>query len=137
MQFQINYMAVVVAAVINMAVGFLWFGPLFGKTWMKMIGFTKEDMEKAKASGMTKSYVVAFVAALVMAYVLSHFVQVGGAVSAATGAMIGFWIWLGFIATAVLGSVLWEKKSVNWFILTVGYYLVVLVINGALLAAWK
>ncbi|MBI3341870.1 DUF1761 domain-containing protein, partial [Candidatus Curtissbacteria bacterium] len=38
MEFQINYMAVVAAAVVNMVLGFLWYGPLFGKPWMKMMG---------------------------------------------------------------------------------------------------
>jgi hypothetical protein len=137
MDFQINYPAIVAAAVINMVIGTLWFGPLFGKAWMKMVGFTKEDMQKAKGAGMAKTYIAALAGALVMAYVLAHFVQVGGPATASTGAMIGFWAWLGFVATTVLGPVLWEKKSVNWYLLTVSYYLVILVVNGALLAAWQ
>lgn len=138
MEFQINFMAVVAAAVVNMVLGFLWYGPLFGKSWMKMIGYSKEDMEKAKKSGkMPKLYAIAAVGALVMAYVLSHFVQLGGNASATDGAMVGFWAWLGFIATTTLSSVLWEQKSWNLYFLNNGYYLVLLLINGALLTAWK
>ncbi len=29
----INYLAIIVATVVLMPVGFLWFGPLFGKAW--------------------------------------------------------------------------------------------------------
>lgn len=138
MQFSINYTAVLAAAVVNMALGFVWYGPLFGKPWMKMMGYTKEDMEKAKKSGMMpKVYAAAFVAALVMAYVLSHFLQVGSAASAMTGATIGFWVWLGFIATTTLNMVLWDRKPVNLYLLTNGYYLVLFLVNGALLAVWR
>lgn len=138
MEFSINYMAVAAAAVVNMALGFLWYGPLFGKQWMKMMGLSREDMEKAKKSGaMPKLYVIAAVGVLVMAYVLSHFTQLGGNTTAGEGAMVGFWIWLGFIATTTLSSVLWESKSWSLYALNNGYYLVLLLINGTLLAVWR
>ncbi len=138
MQFSINYMAVIVAAIVNMVLGFLWYGPLFGKPWMKMMGYSKEDMEKAKKSGMMpKLYAITAVGALVMAYVLAHFVQLGSSATAMDGAMVGFWVWLGFIATTTLSSVLWERKPWSLYALNNGYYLVLLLINGALLTVWR
>lgn len=35
----INYVAVVLAAVANMILGFVWFGPLFGKLWILTNGY--------------------------------------------------------------------------------------------------
>ena len=35
----VNYIAVLVCAIAAMPVGFLWFGPLFGKTWARHMGF--------------------------------------------------------------------------------------------------
>ena len=35
----INYLAVLACAIVAMPVGFLWFGPLFGKTWARHMGF--------------------------------------------------------------------------------------------------
>lgn len=140
MEFSVNYMAVAAAAIINMALGFVWYGPLFGKPWMKMVGLTDKDMEKAKKGGMAymgKFYAGAFVGALVMAYVLAHFTQVGGAMSVMEGATIGFWVWLGFIATTTLSGLLWESKPLNLYLLNNGYYLVLLLVNGALLATWR
>ena len=102
-----------------------------------MMGYSKEDMEKAKKAGMTQMYAIALVGALVMAYVLAHFVQVGGAATMMGGATIGFWVWLGFIATTTLSGLLWEKKPLNLYFLNNGYYLVLLLVNGALLAVWK
>ena len=49
MNVEINYLAVLVAGVAAVAVGFLWYGPLlFAKPWMKLMGHTKETMEGAK-----------------------------------------------------------------------------------------
>lgn len=134
MEFSVNYAAVAAAAIVNMVLGFVWYGPLFGKPWMKMMGLTKDSV---KSTEMNKLYAAAFVSALVMAYVLSHFVQVGGAISAIEGATIGFWIWLGFITTTTLSGLLWEGKPLNLYLLNNGYYLVLLLVNGALLALWR
>ena len=42
----INYLAVLACAIVAMPVGFLWFGPLFGKTWARHMGFG--DMQAAR-----------------------------------------------------------------------------------------
>lgn len=137
-EFQINYIAIVVTAVINMALGFAWYGPLFGKQWLKLTGQSKESVEKVSKSGaMPKIYAIAVVGALVMSYVLAHFVQLGGMErTLGNGVMVGFWLWLGFIATTTLSSVLWEQKSWNLYALNNGYYLVLLLVNGAILSVW-
>jgi len=141
----INYIAVVVAAVVNMVLGFVWFGPLFGKQWMTLMGMTPEKMNEMKTSSefknkMMMSYGIAFVMALIMAYVLVHslifaqsYLQISG-VSA--GLMAGFWSWLGFVAPVTTGMVLWEGKSWKLWILTSGYYLVALLVMGLLLSYW-
>ncbi len=136
MQFPINYLAVLAAAVVNMVLGYAWYGPLFGKMWMKLTGRTKESMEKDKKD-MPKVMISMFVGALVMAYVLAHFVIIGQAGDAMSGAMVGFWAWLGFVATTMLQDVLYEKKNSQLAAINLGYNLVVLVINGAILAVWR
>ncbi|MBI3331672.1 DUF1761 domain-containing protein [Candidatus Peregrinibacteria bacterium] len=134
----LNYTAIVIAAVLNMVVGFLWFGPLFGKHWIKMMGFTSADMEKAKKKGMAPTYVMAFVASLIMAFVLAHSLIFAsdylGVTGPMAGAQAGFWNWLGFIAPVTAGSVFWEEKSWKLWALTNGHYLVSLVLMGVVLA---
>src|SRR5437867_3970847 len=102
MEVDINYMAVGAAALSQVVLGFLWYGPLFGKMWMKMMGLGQADMDKAKG-GMSKSYALMLVGSLVGAYVLAHFVQYAGAVTASDGMQTGFWAWLGFVAPVTLG----------------------------------
>lgn len=132
----INYLAVLVGAIINMVIGFIWYGPLFGKAWMKLLGFTKADMERAKEKGMGKTYALGFLSGLVMVWVLAMFVGWLDLQTAAEGARVGLTVWLGFIATTFLGSILWEGKPKKLYYINVGYYLVSLAIVGAVLAIW-
>jgi len=133
----INYLAVIIAAVANMVIGFLWYGPIFGKTWAALSGINPDP---AKAEGMGKRYVLAMLGSLIMAYVLAHslvfassYMQVSGA---SAGAMAGFWSWLGFIAPVTLGSVLWDGKPWKLWILNNAHYLVALVVMGVILASF-
>ena len=42
----INFWAVLVAALSSFVIGSLWYGPLFGKTWMKLNGLTDENLKE-------------------------------------------------------------------------------------------
>jgi hypothetical protein len=136
MEFNINYMAVLIAGIAQMVIGFLWYGPLFGKIWQKLSGISDADIKKA-GSNMPMLYGTMFLATLVTAYVLSHFQQAGGAMDMMDGAMIGFWAWLGFVATTMLTNVLFDKKPFNLYLLNAGYQLVSLVVMGALLVQFS
>ena len=137
----INYFAVLGATITSMILGFLWYGPLFGKEWIKLSGFTPEQMAAAKAKGMGKSYALMALGSLVMSYTLAHaivfassYLMVYGASAGLTG---GFWNWLGFIAPVTLGAVLWEGKPWKLWCITSGYYLVSLLVAGVILSVWR
>ena len=133
----VNYVAVIVAAIVNMALGFAWYSKsLFGKTWMRELGLTDARLESMK-SGMGKVYALLVVASLLTAYVLAHVVTVFEATSLMDGVMAGFWMWLGFIATTSLNPVLWEKKSWTLYGINAGYYLVSLAVMGVILTLWQ
>lgn len=137
----INYLAVLVAAVASMAIGFAWYGPLFGKQWMALSGISPEKISATKGKGMGPIYALASLGSLVMSYVLAHalvfassYLNVSG-VSA--GLMTGFWNWLGFVVPVTLSSVLWEGKSWKLWRLNCSYYLVSLLAMGVILAVWQ
>ncbi len=134
---EVNYLAVLIAAVINMAIGAYWYSPAgFGKQWADLMGWGSKAKTDEMKKGANKSYAWMFVAALVMAFVLANVVRLAGAVSFVEGAMVGFWIWLGFVATVQVGSILWDMKPPKLFAINTGYSLVTLLINGGLLAIW-
>jgi hypothetical protein len=58
-------LAVVVAAIVSMVIGGLWYGPLFGKMWVELSGMTEEKVATAKAKGMWKSYLIMFIGSLI------------------------------------------------------------------------
>lgn len=136
MEIAINYLAVLAATVVNMVLGFLWYGPLFGKPWMREMGFTEEHMKEAQAKGMGTTYAIMAVGALVTNYVLAHFVVLLGVMDISMALQLAFWTWLGFYATTMLGQVLWESKSWTLYAINVAYYLVALGIAASILAMW-
>ena len=134
MLFEVSYLAVLVAAVVGMIIGALWYSPLlFGKAWMKLMKLTEKDMKKAKEKGMTKNFAIAFAAVLVMAYVLAYVIDIANVGNIGDGVVVGFWLWLGFVATSMLNSVLWEGKPSNLYFINITHYFVVLLVMGAIL----
>lgn len=130
----INYLAVVGAAVASFVIGMLWYSPMvFGRKWMQWSGKTEKDINKTH---MTQSFAITFVSSLVMAYVLAHFVDYAGATTLVSGALAGFWAWLGFIATTHLGSILWEGKPAKLYGLNMAFHLINLVVMGVILTLW-
>lgn len=130
----VNYLAVVAAAFINMVIGAVWYSPLlFAKEWMRHIGRRTEDL---RAQG-NKGYVIAAAGALLQAYILSHFVQYAGAITWTEGAVTGFWLWLGFVAVSSAVNTSFSGRPWGLWKIDSGYFLVVLVITGALLASWQ
>jgi len=120
----INWVALIAAAIASMVVGFIWYGPLFGKAWMKLTG--KKEMGDKKE--MPKTYAILFAASLVTAYVLS---VLGASFNTA------FWVWLGFQATLSLHAVLFEKQSWNLYFLKAGHQLVSLLAMSWVLTYFK
>ncbi len=136
-QADINYLLVLLSAIVAMVVGALWYSPLlFGNEWEKFSGFTPEDLEKAKQKGTGKLYAFHFLATLLMSYILAHLVGFMHATSFSDGAKIGFWLWLGIVVPVLLGSVLWERKSIIVYLIDIGQYLASLVLMGGILGIW-
>ena len=85
---------------------------------------------------MGKTMLVGFIAALVMAYVLAVFIEATGAATMTAGLAVGFWLWLGFIATVIIGGVLWKGESVELYALNAAYWLVAMLVQSAILVSW-
>jgi hypothetical protein len=132
--FPINYWVLLAAVVIRMVLGGLWYSPLlFLGRWMALTGRSHADMN----SRMPMLLLVDLVSSLVMAFVLVHAVHYAGAVTPAQGAAVGFFNWLGFVATVTLGITLYERKPFALFVITNGWQLISLMAMGAILAVWS
>ena len=129
----INWWAVLFAAIVNMVIGMAWYSPaLFGKQWLKLIGKKMKDM----GGNVGPAYGLTLVAALIQTFILALLVNNLGADTASDGAALGLLVWLGFAATTSISDYLFGNRPLLLWMLNQGYYLVVLMANGAILAVW-
>lgn len=133
----INYWAVIVSAVVSIVIGSLWYGPLFGKAFMKAMGMNEwsEEKKAAMKKSMGLSYVLQVVASLVMFYVLARFMVGMDQMSVQGGLMTALWVWVGFVLPLNLGDAVWGGKWIL-FRINSGNMLVTLLVVGAILGAW-
>lgn len=134
----VNLWAVVVTAIVSMVIGSIWYGPLFGKLFMKekgMDSWSKEKQAQMKKS-MPLSYVGQFIASLVMFFVLAGLIVGFGKTSLSGGILTGFIVWIGFVVPLALGEALWGGKR-TLFLLSTGHMLVTLLAAGAIIGFWS
>lgn len=143
----VNYLAVLVAAVIIFILGGLWYSPvLFMKKWVALQGRTEEQMRaQAAAANMPLMYASAFVSSLIIAWMMAHLLGHLAAVvdpssmnlNAAHGAGFGFACWLGFAAPTSYATALFSGKPKQLWLIDSTYNLVSFVLAGIILAVWQ
>ncbi len=118
----INYWVVVVATVVGMIVGFIWYAPwAFGRLLAKSKQMPAEKPRARTWIGMTVS---TFVTAFVLAALFNSLV------------IVGFWglilaallLWLGFAVPMKLGDYYFGGDSLAFFLISVGHELAVVVV---------
>ncbi|MEL0455308.1 DUF1761 domain-containing protein [Flavobacteriaceae bacterium SZ-1-7] len=157
----LNPVAMLVAAISAMVVGFIWYNPkTFGNAWMEASGMTEE---KIKGGNMAKIFIMAFIFAFLLASTLPALViHQMGVVSLAQGelgmlpsydaflsdygdafrtfkhgALHGVLAGI-FIALPILGTnALFERKSAKYIFINAGYWIVTLGIMGAIICGWR
>ncbi len=136
MNVDIHVLAILLAVVANMAIGFIWYGaPLFGAAWMKMNGLTKKDTQSNSGLPM----LAMFVLAIVQAYVLRHFIVYSQAFypthsATSVGFLTGLWAWLGIAAPVLGANYMFAGRRKKLLLIDAGYYLITLPIMGIILA---
>ena len=123
-----NWIAIIVATVAAMVIGFLWYGPAFGKTWMALTG---RGMGTGQPAGPL--YALTALAAFVEAIALNWFINETGWTTGAGGALIGLYAGLGFIATAFFSQVLFAGRPPRLYAIDAGYQVFQAVVLGAII----
>lgn len=131
----INIFPVIAAAILNMLIGAFWYSPfLFGKLWIKASGKTQEEI---KRGANPLIYVFSTVTSLIFAYVLAHIMKFASINDFSQGVVIGFWVWLGFVATTVITPYLFENRPKLLYFIFMLYQMISICMMGGLLAIWK
>ncbi len=125
----INIIAVLLATLGFMVVGFLWYGPLFGKRWMALNGFTGESMKDTNmAVVMGKGITNSLVAAIGIALVLNW----NGAEGLLASMKTALLVWLFFSATTALLAHIYEKQKLELTLIHFGNQLAAYLLAGAI-----
>jgi hypothetical protein len=138
MEFQINYIAVIVAIVANFILGFIWYTPLFGKAWAREL---KMDTSVKPTSGqMAKGLITTLIGNFLLVYVFAHNIEAWTFVPnmnemSAAGTILNsaIFTWLGFFVPVDLNTVMWEGKSWKFFFINTVYHLLTLLVAATIL----
>jgi hypothetical protein len=114
-----NLLAIFIAALCGFLVGGLWYGPLFGKTWMAENGFTEEELRK---DNMVKIYGLTFAFSVLSAVFLGHLLAATGVTKPFVVMMISVGTALGFIVPAIGTNYLFSRQSGKLFAIDAGYW---------------
>lgn len=141
MEFQINYIAVLVAVIVNFILGFIWYTPLFGKAWAREM---RMDTSVTPTGGqMAKGLITTLIGNFLLVYVFAHNLEAWTFVPdmnemppSSTILNSAIFTWLGFFVPVDINSVAWEGRSWKLFFINTGYHLLTLLVSATILTLW-
>jgi hypothetical protein len=129
----LNMVAIVSAALVTFVIGGLWYSPaLFHRPWMRANRFAEADLD---GGNMPVIFGLAFVFAVVMAFNLAMFLDAPDTTlgwGAAAGGLASIWVVLGIGTVA-----LFERRPAAYTLINGGYWVVSLVLMGAIIGGWR
>ena len=130
---ELNWLAVVVAAVAAYALGAVYYMAL-AKPWMAAANLTREQVQEGNNAA---PYALAALASVIGAVVLAILVQATGAAGAAEGLLVGLVV--GIIVTGVgqIPNYAFQSRGLKLYVIDAGYPLLQMLLGGAILGAWQ
>jgi hypothetical protein len=130
-----NYLAIVAAGIASFALEAIWYS-VFLKVWEAGIEHTQAWLE-ANSPNFGIQLAVALASAILMAIGLDCIIQLTGPQSAAHGMKVGALLWLGFILTVFCTEYIFEVRPMSLFGVNAGFWLISIVVMGAIVGGWK
>ena len=129
----VNYVAVIIAALAGFGLGAIWYTVL-SKPWMHAVGLTEAD--RPQGSAQVVLFAIAIVALFIMALMLAGVMGHLGDITIRGGVISGFFVWLGFVITTMGVNHAFSGASTKLTLIDGGYWLAVLLIQGAVIGAF-
>ena len=127
----LDWLAILIATAVAFVLGGLWYGPLFGQAWLRALGKTEEDIEPSPAP-----FVISFFTAALTCVVVAALMLALGISTALGGAVFGFVVGVGFIATAMASDSAFCGWGMQLFLIQSGYRVAYSVLMGAIIGAF-
>ncbi|MDP3881268.1 MAG: DUF1761 domain-containing protein [Nanoarchaeota archaeon] len=135
---QLNFLSILVAAILGMIIGALWYSPfLFGKMWMRLMKISPKDIRAAKNKEMTSAYIVSFASLFASAFILAVILSLVNITAMLNGILLAMILWLGFMVPLLINTVLWENKPWKLFLLNASHHFTVLIVMSIVLTLWQ
>jgi hypothetical protein len=132
----VSWTAIFLATLAAMVIGWLWYGPLFGKQWMKAVGLKKKDVEKGSWWPMVAMLGLALAQAVILAHFIAYasnfYFDFDGWV---VGALTGLWAFAGFVAPVLISNTMFAKGSTELLKINLGNQFVTLLVIGIILGS--
>ena len=133
MTVQVNTWAILVASVLNMVVGALWYSPLlFAGPWVRMSGVKIEE-----GAGHIVEYVGAYFAGLILAAILAVVLSMVGTQTIWEGIVVAVIVWLGFTAAPTFANTIFENRPFGLWGIVSAYPLVSTILMSIILVVWR
>jgi hypothetical protein len=130
----VNYLAIVIAAIIAWISGAVWY-IAFGKTWIAALGMTPEKMEATNTFGFYLPFILLFLADLIIGWALATLLSHLGTHTVQSGPVIAGLCWLGFVLSTMLVNNSFAKRDRRLIIIDGGHWLLVLLLMGTVIGA--
>lgn len=127
----LNGWPVVVATVAAFALGYVWYGPVFGKAWVAALGKTEDEIQPTPTP-----FIISLVAALATCLVVAALMKGLGMTGLLDGAVLGLVTGVGFIAASTASDTAFCGWSWKLWAIQAGYRVVYSAIMGAIIGAW-
>lgn len=132
----LNWLAVIVAAVAFFALGGAWFVPkMFGDVWTKAIGWQPSEEDGGNAA----IYALPFIGGFVMSIATAMLAEATGSDTFGEGVVLGLVLAIGFAAAIIFITAVFSPKTPKpwtWFGIMAGYYGLGLLIVSVIVSAW-
>jgi hypothetical protein len=132
----INYWAVLVAGALGFGLGGVWYR-LLAEPWKAAHNFTTEQIRAHHGKGAAPTpLIIAFVADLIMAWMLAGLMGHLGAITVKNGLIAAFFVWFGFVITTLAVNNTFGMRSPKLILIDGGHWLAALLLMGAVIGAW-
>jgi hypothetical protein len=132
----VNWLAVIVAAIVYFALGAVWYAPaVFGKAWMRSSSYQMPEGESPGAS----FYIVPFITCLIGTIAVAMLTAATGSETVGEGIVVGLVAGLGIAGSALVVTGYFDPQKAEpmvWVAVVTGYHLVGITLAAVILAIW-
>ena len=128
---EVNYLAVVVAALAFFAWGAIWYAPpVMGRVWQRHVGLTQEQL---RPNPMV--FLGTYVAYFLMALTLAAIARSTGASDFGDGLILGLFVGIGIVAAGIwVGGMYEQRMNLAW--INMGNAVIGTIIMAVIVTVW-